>query len=112
MSTTGFGGSMTPSLGSRPSGYQVSETKPVNTNRKLSYIYYSNGSIYDSGSYIENEGTSNETYYESIWSISTIRYGYISQTTRRTYIDQVTSNTFNTYPTNGVSGSYWYVFLS
>ena len=33
-------------------------------------------------------------------------------TSRGSYIGQVTSSNKSTYPTDGVSGSYWYVFVS
>ena len=71
----------------------------------LSKVYYA-----VSGTFKTSSSASN--FYMTV-SYGEMRIYYAKSTTQQTqgsYLGQVTSTSSSTYPSNGISGSYWYVY--
>lgn len=94
-------------IGSKPLVYWINQQSDLNTvqyytNQGYRYFYGNNNDCY----YIRGTSLSNITC-----PFTLTRYYGAKQTTNSqgSYIDLVTSTNPDAYPTNGISGSYWYV---
>lgn len=94
-------------IGSRPLVYWINQQDSLSTVQ-----------IYTSQGYRYFYGDNNDCYYIRGTSLSDItcpftltRYYGAKQTnnSQGSYIDLVTSTNSDAYPTNGISGNYWYV---
>lgn len=94
-------------IGSRPLVYWINQQSDLDvvqyyTNQGYRYFYGNNNDCY----YIRGTSLS---YITCPFTLT--RYYGAKQTTNSqgSYIDLVTSTNSNAYPTNGISGNYWYV---